>query len=378
MPAPARWITLVRLAALVALVTSALLYVDYTSYSPSFCASGSGCEEVRQSGFGYVRGVPVPVLGLIGFGLLFGATLWPNPRHRRLLTALCAWGGGVGALGMIGLMTYIGAYCGFCIVVDAAGIVAALAGIMVWRSDPDALMQGGLHGLAWLALGVVAVVSPILWPNVRPQPPLPDSLKAYYEPGKINVIQFSDFQCPHCRRLHFELKRILKDYDGRLNYVRMNMPLRGHRLAEPAARAAVCAEQQGKGDAMADVLYRELPTLDTARETAEKLGLDLGRYEQCLEHPDTRARIEREASVLPRETFRGLPTTYVGAEEIVGAQSESAFRASLDRAARGEGERGVPAAAYLAGLALLAGGIVFAGRARPPEGRAARRRAKKS
>src|SRR6185503_6117111 len=82
-------------------------------------------------------------------------------------------------------------------------------------------------------------------------------VRAVYEPGKINVVEFADFECPYCRALHPVLKRVIQDYPAdRVHFVRKHVPLEMHELARPAARAAVCTEEQGKGEAMADALVQ--------------------------------------------------------------------------------------------------------------------------
>src|SRR5690606_14821924 len=134
----------------------------------------------------------------------------------------------------------------------------------------------GLHPAGWAVLGALAVLAPWLWPKLKPAPPVPAKVAAYYEPGKINVVEFADFQCPFCRRLHTQLKNIIEDYAGRVNFVRLHMPLASHAHARPAARAAVCAAKQGKEEAMADRLFEaESLEQESLLSEARALGLNM-------------------------------------------------------------------------------------------------------
>jgi hypothetical protein len=66
---------------------------------------------------------------------------------------------------------------------------------------------------------------------------------------------------------------------------------------------------------------------------------------------------------LRKAGLKGLPTTYVGTAEIVGAQPEEVFRDAFERAARGAERPSLPAPGFLAFLALVAGSLVWFGRA---------------
>src|SRR5215471_12266119 len=79
--------------------------------------------------------------------------------------------------------------------------------------------------------------------------------------GQATVVEYVDFECPFCRRLDDVLAPVLAKYPGRVRVVRKHVPLtKIHPHAEAAARASVCAEAQGQGDAMADALFRAPPS----------------------------------------------------------------------------------------------------------------------
>jgi len=186
-----------------------------------------------------------------------------------------------------------------------------------------------------------------------------------YLPGKINVVEFADYECPYCRRLHPELKAVIESYPGKVNFTRLNLPLKSHPFAHGAAQAQVCAREQGKGDPMADRLFAA-EDLSPAhnRELAKELGVELTAYDRCISSGAADKLIEAESKILIDAGLQGLPTTYVGAKTIIGAQSETVFRDAFDRAAAGEGDRGIPASVYWPLCLLLLGGISWVGRVR--------------
>ncbi len=362
----AGWMIALRISVLVALATSAALLVDYTSFNPAFCSPGSGCASVRASGFGYVAGVPVPLLGLLGFGLLYVLSLSKSPGAKRSIAPIAAAGGAVAVLLILLQAVVIGHICAYCVVVDLAAIAAAAAALAYKRAGGSKSTSAEvLPSFSWIALGAIAIGAPLIWPKVRPKPNVPPAIQAFYVAGKINVVEFADFQCPFCRMLHPQLKAITRDYPGQVNFVRMNMPLDRHAQAMGAARAYVCAGEQGKGEEMADALFEtEELSVASNRRLAVQMALDADKFDACVKDPKTEAGVRKESQILRKAGFQGLPTTYVGNEIIVGAQGEEVFREAFDRAAKGAGNTGVPGWAFLIGVVVLAGAAIGIGRMR--------------
>jgi protein-disulfide isomerase/uncharacterized membrane protein len=378
---PVLWITLLRLLALVALAASTALLIDYTRPAAAFCSAGSGCAAVRSSGFGYLvigsLPIPVPVFGLLGFAALFAATLVPkNDLRLKLVPALGILGAVIALVLFLIQWISIKQFCAFCVVVDIAGILggvcaalyalSARAGTAITtsksKSKPPAPSEP-LKTWAWVMLAALAIAAPLLWSDMRPQPPVPPGVAALYQSGKINVVEFADYECPFCRLLHDRLKSIIKSYPGKVNFVRLNMPLQSHPNARNAARAAICADAQGKGEAMADHLFAaEDLTPEASRRAGGELGLDLAQFDRCVADPGTDRAIDAQAKILRDAGFQGLPTTFVGARMIVGAQQEDVFREAFARAERREGESGIPAPVFLGLLAVVAGAVIGVGR----------------
>ena len=358
----------VRLAAVLALAFSAALFVDYTGSVPTFCGVNSGCAAVRGSGYGYYVlfgfPVPLPVFGMLGFALLLGVAL--TRELRRWVPPIAAIGG-VAALGLFALQAFkIKHLCSLCVTVDLLGMLAAAAGWVLWKGEPsEPSADIGLRWGAWPALSVVALLAPLGWPHLRPAPPVPAGVLNLYRPGKINVVEFADYECPFCRRLHPELTAVIASYPGKVNFTRLNLPLHSHEFAQGAAEAQVCAREQGKGDEMANRLF-EAEDLRPAenRVQARLLGLDMAAYDACLASGRADKVIDAESKILIDNGLLGLPTTFVGGKTIIGAQSEEAFRDAFDRAERGDGDSGIPAPAYWLGVLGLAVGVIWVGRVR--------------
>ncbi len=360
------WLVILRVATLVALAASAALLSDYATDAPSFCSPHSGCGAVRASDYARVplQGgsfVPLPALGLLGFAVLYAASL----IQRRAVLSIASFGGAV-AVWLLWVQAFVlKQFCWLCVTTDVSMLVAALAAWGLRSADFDEGNARRLRSWAWWGLGTVALAAPLLWPKVKSGPAVPTGVLAHFQSGKINIVEFADFQCPACRRFHPVLKGTLKKHGDRVHFVRLNKPLESHAYALDAARAAICGEEQGQAEPMADALFnaRDLSPAGIDR-VAQDLRLDTERFARCLVDPATGTRIDRESALLGPPEFEGLPTTYVGGKRLLGVRTAEEIEDALDRAARGEGVTGIPWFLYLPLTIAVLSLLVLRGRER--------------
>lgn len=131
--------------------------------------------------------------------------------------------------------------------------------------------------------------------------------------AKISIVEFSDFECPHCGAAHPVLGRVLDEFPGKVNVVFKHFPLDGHKNAAPAARAAVAAHQQGKFWELADELFehqRELSP-EKIRELAKSAGLDLAKFDADLAAGSAQERVERDKKEGVALGIQGTPTLFI-------------------------------------------------------------------
>ena len=104
-----------------------------------------------------------------------------------------------------------------------------------------------------------------------------------HEPSKgpadalVTIIEFSDYECPYCRKAHEPLMDALDDNDD-VRLVFKHYPLPMHVHAIPAARAAWAAGQQGKFWEMHDHMFEVGGKLDDVEQAARGMGLDVDRF----------------------------------------------------------------------------------------------------
>lgn len=159
------------------------------------------------------------------------------------------------------------------------------------------------------------------------------------ERAAVTLVEFTDYQCAFCAR-HFRetYPGLLAGYEGKLKYVIRNFPVPSlHRYAQKAAEAAECALEQGKFWEYHDMLFRHTTTLqvDSLKRFAAEVGLDVGRFNRCLDSGEKRSIVSRDVQDGRRYGVRGTPTFFINGRILVGAQPLEVFKSAIDRAFRG-------------------------------------------
>ncbi|HEY5088773.1 MAG TPA: thioredoxin domain-containing protein, partial [Polyangia bacterium] len=148
----------------------------------------------------------------------------------------------------------------------------------------------------------------------------------------LQVVIFSDFQCPFCKRIEPTLAQMEKEYGGRIRMVWKNFPLPFHENAGPAAEAAMAAQAQGKFWEMHDRLFADQQHLDRAtfEKYAGELGLDLPRFKADLEAERFKDAIEADRKDGDAVGVVGTPTVFINGRRIAGAYAWETFKQIAD------------------------------------------------
>ncbi len=137
--------------------------------------------------------------------------------------------------------------------------------------------------------------------------------------AKIVVIDYSDTECPFCKRFHDTLKRIYADYakDGKVAWVYRHFPLDMHTKAPKEAEATECANELG-GPAVfwkyIDTIYTNTPAnngLDPAKLVtfAGDVGLDTTAFKKCLDSGKYTSKVSEAKAAGFKAGARGTPYT---------------------------------------------------------------------
>ncbi len=149
----------------------------------------------------------------------------------------------------------------------------------------------------------------------------------------VTIVEFSDFQCPFCTRVHPTLLRLLEDYPQSVRLAFKHFPLDFHQDAPLAHRASIAAGNQGRFWEMHDRIFAN--GRDLSRETlmshARALGLDMSRFVTDLDAEATGQRMRADIAEGNRLGITGTPTFYINGRVVAGAQPYENFRALVER-----------------------------------------------
>lgn len=315
----------IRLASLVALAFCTTLLTAYWRPGVLLCPFDSDCDEVLTSRFGKIAGVPLPVFGLLGFTAIFAFSLSSRPRSAQLLRFLAlvaAVSGGSLILIQFFVLLHL---CPFCLVVDLCALVVAYAAFG-WRPDALAIVSGRAR-LLWLASAVASLGLGAAFGAARSRMPAdetatPPEVSAHWVPYKITIVEIVDFQCPHCRSMHKVLTQFLREQGDDIHFVRIVAPMEKHKQARDAARAYLCAEEQNKGDVMAEKLFAANDLTPAACERlAVSLGLSSERYRTCVASSEIDRKIDANLAWVEKACPQGLPCMWVQDQRLMGVQT---------------------------------------------------------
>lgn len=129
----------------------------------------------------------------------------------------------------------------------------------------------------------------------------------------ITVVEFADFECPHCRVAAKVLEALIERYPGKVRVAYKFFPLSSHPNGELAARAAVAAMRQGKFWEMHALLFEKQGSLEPSsfEKFAKELGLDLNRFKVDFTSKETIERVARDRKEGEALDIAGTPAIYV-------------------------------------------------------------------
>ncbi len=198
-------------------------------------------------------------------------------------------------------------------------------------------------GLAALAVLVLIVVGSLSRSHKAPKTTylkgIPvDGRTLGFADAPVEVWDYSDFLCPHCREfVEGPEKRLIEEYvkTGKVRFVFKQFVLSERSL--PAANAAECAREQGKFWEYHDYLYARQATdspfpTQKLKAYARQLGLDTSRFDKCVDEGKYFDALMKETMEGYKRGVRGTPTIFVNGTMVPRGMQWSYLKEAIDAA----------------------------------------------
>lgn len=170
-------------------------------------------------------------------------------------------------------------------------------------------------------------------PVVRVQVSADDDPAKGPEQAKVTVIEFSDFQCPFCKRARPTVQQLMDTYKDSVKYVFRDFPLSFHQYSFKAHEAANCANAQGKFWEMYQKLFDSQSALEVKnlKGYAKELGLDTAAFDQCLDSGKFAAEVQKDIEDGVNAGVNGTPAFFINGIQVSGAQPFANFKTIIDK-----------------------------------------------
>lgn len=328
----------------------------------SACNMGASmnCDVVAASPYAELFfGLPLSSFAAGWFLALFGiALLGRNPFWAREATRASVLFSGFGLLMGLGYLvvmaTVLHTYCVFCLVVDAISL--ALFGLAL-SLKPEGFSKHALDRSKWKTFSTMTVAAlfvsvmglrmlnpleanskavdelaasmlrePVV--NVRSGPEFP-SIGPMTAP--ITIVEFSDFQCPHCKMGAMILHSVMQRFPGKIRLVLRSFPFdpacnskmqhSGHPAACEAARIAKCANEQGRAPDVYETIFENQASLKpgSAFAWAVALGLNAEKLRSCVDSEPVKMMIQQDLTEGENLGVGSTPTYFLNGHKIQGA-----------------------------------------------------------
>lgn len=146
--------------------------------------------------------------------------------------------------------------------------------------------------------------------------------------ARVTVVEFVDYECPHCKRVQPVLRQLLDEFAGEVRVVFKHYPLGAHTNARLAAEATIAAHRQGKFWAYNDKLWANAENLTPAvlEQIAKEIDLDVEKWRKDLESEETKARVQKDRSEGQTLGIAATPTIYVNGREFTDAREVESLK----------------------------------------------------
>jgi protein-disulfide isomerase len=147
----------------------------------------------------------------------------------------------------------------------------------------------------------------------------------------ITLVEYSDFECPYCKRGFATVKEVMEKYKGKVQFVYKHLPLSFHKNAMIASKyyEAIRMQSEDKAFKFHDLIFESQSKLKNGegflKKLAKKVGANMGKLAKDVNSDAVKKRIEEDMKEAEKFEIRGTPGYLINGIPIKGAYPASKF-----------------------------------------------------
>lgn len=319
------------------------------------------CNKAAQSPYAKNLGIPIVIFGIAFYSAITALVTLTTPNHdykhpfssSALTQTLFGFAAFYSVFLFIISIKTLNSLCPFCALLYIVNILGFISSWMWNGQNPVATLFNQLRNIPRLfkiwgttVFIVVFIAALLLSMSVRqftihkrkaeyarveagksPTKPLTDSqFRASHSPGlgpvdaPVVIVEFSSFTCPHCANFSKTLKKVTEKYPKQVRVEFRNLPL-PHPDSLTAAKAGVCAQEQGKFWPLHDQMFLHASELSIAdiMAYAGNVGLDSHALLTCMGSEKSQELIDLDVAAAKKLNIYGAPTFFLNGQIFEGA-----------------------------------------------------------
>lgn len=150
--------------------------------------------------------------------------------------------------------------------------------------------------------------------------------------SKVKIVEFADYQCPHCKAAAEAMTKLRKKYSNKVEFVFIDFPINASGISKMVAQGAYCAGLQNKYWEYHELAFEKQASLskESPLTLAKDLKLNEGEFQKCYAGNAPTEFVDKARNEGERVGISGTPTIFINGRKYAGNNSFEALAKEID------------------------------------------------